>query len=81
MLKNNLFIGDIESIKSIDNRLYLKFLSNKVNNIALIVVEGVDLPLGIIGLSYCGDRTIEEMQAIKSLLRKEVLKISLYLSK
>lgn len=81
MLKNNLFLGEIDAIKPIDNRLYLKFLSNEVSEIALIVVEGTDLPLGILGLTYCNDNKIEDSQTIKALLRKEVLKISLYLTR
>ena len=80
MLKNNLFVGDIESMKSIDNRLYYKFLSNGMNELAVIVIEGVDLPLGILGLSY-SNSSIENQQDIKAILRKEALKISLHSTK
>lgn len=80
MLKNNLFLGDMEMVKSIDNRLHYKFISNGVKEIALIVIEGVDLPLGILGLSYCNDG-ISNIQEIKALLRKEALKISIHLTK
>ena len=79
MLKNNLYIGDIEAIKSIDNRLYYKFLSNNINDMALIVIEGVELPLGILGISYCNNE-MNNMQDIKAILRKEALKISLHLT-
>lgn len=79
MLKNNLYIGDIEAIKSIDNRLYYKFLSNNINDMALIVIEGVELPLGILGISYCNN-TMNNIQDIKAILRKEALKISLHLT-
>ena len=80
MLKNNLFLGDMEMVKSIDNRLHYKFISNGVKEIALIVIEGVDLPLGILGLSYCNDG-ISNTQEIKALLRKEALEISIHLTK
>ena len=80
MLKNNLFLGDMEMVKSIDNRLHYKFISNGVKEIALIVIEGVDLPLGILGLSYCNDG-VSNIQEIKALLRKEALKISIHLTK
>lgn len=80
MLKNNLFLGDIETIKSIDNRLYYKFLSNNIKEMALIVVEGVDLPLGILGISYC-NKEMDNPQDTKAILRKEALKMSIHLTK
>ena len=46
---------------------------------ALIVIEGLELPLGILGISYSGNETISQ-QDIKAILRKEALKISLHLT-
>lgn len=80
MLKNNLFVGNVDAIKPIDNRLYLKFLSNNMAELAMIVVEGVDLPLGILGVSYNNEGIMPDAQAIKAMLRKEALKMSLYLT-
>lgn len=80
MLKNNLFVGDVEMVKAIDNRLYYKFISNGIKEMALIVIEGVELPLGILGLSYC-NKEINNQQDIKAILRKEALKISIHSTK
>lgn len=80
MLKNNLFLGDMEMVKSIDNRLHYKFISNNVKEMALITIEGAELPLGILGLSYCNSN-INNQQDLKAILRKEALKIAIHLSK
>lgn len=81
MFKNSLYIGNVSAIKPIDNRLHLKFLSNEISEVALIIIEGIDLPIGILGLSYDKNNKMPDTQEIKSLLRRETLKISLYLSK
>jgi hypothetical protein len=80
MLKNNLFVGNVDAVKPIDNRLHLKFLSNNMAELAMIVVEGVDLPLGILGISYNNEGVMPDVQAVKAMLRKEALKMSLYLT-
>ena len=77
--KNNIFMGDVEDIKDIDNRLYLKFLSNDVKKIYLIKIEGLNMPTGILGVTYCEDKGIND-QHIMSILRQEVIKTGYIMS-
>jgi hypothetical protein len=79
MLKNSMFVGSVDAIKPLDDRLYFKFLSNEVTDIAMITIEGAELPLGVLGLSYCNNN-MPDSQNIKALLRKESVKIALILS-
>lgn len=50
------FWGNVDSIKSIDKSLYFKLKSNDVNEIAMMFLFNDDTPLGILGLSFCGDK-------------------------
>lgn len=77
--KNNIYMGDVEGIKEIDNRLYYKFLSNDVNKMYLIKIEGLNMPVGILGLSYCSDVEVDE-QRIMSLLRQEAVRMGIIMS-
>ena len=72
-------MGDVEDIKDIDNRLYLKFLSNDVKKIYLIKIEGLNMPTGILGVTYCEDKGIND-QHIMSILRQEVIKTGYIMS-
>lgn len=77
--KNNIFMGNVEDIKEIDNRLYLKFLSNDVHKIYLIKIEGMSMPTGILGVTYCEEKNIDE-QHIMSVLRQEVIRAGYIMS-
>ena len=77
--KNNIYMGDVEGIKEIDNRLYYKFLSNDVESMYLIKIEGLNMPVGILGLSYCSDIEVDE-QKILSLLRQEAVRMGIIMS-
>lgn len=69
--QNNLFIGDIGDIKKVDKRLAGKLQSSNVDKIALMVVEGEKLPIGIVGVTFSD---IEDSVVINH-LRKAVIKI------
>lgn len=55
-LKEGYFYGTLEDVRRIDERLYYKFKANNVNEIALLVLYDCDLPIGILGLSFCNDK-------------------------
>lgn len=73
---NSIFFGDVDAVKPIDNRLYLKFLSNDVKEIGLITIEGTKNPIGILGVSYTTNSD-RDWSKIKALLRQESVRIAL----
>ena len=48
--------GAIETIKEIDERMYFKFKSNNVNEVAILALYAGEKPLGAIGISFCGQK-------------------------
>lgn len=81
LYNNSTFFGNVEEIKGIDNRLYLKFLSNDVVDIALITIEGVNSPNGILGVSYTTEDPNRDWNKIKSVLRQEAVRIGVLFNK
>lgn len=59
VLSNGYFYGKVDSIQDIDSRLYYKFKSNGVEEIALIILYYGSNPLGILGVSYCKDNNMD----------------------
>ena len=53
------FYGPVTEIEPIDERIYHKFRSNDVRNIALIALYYGDRPLGLLGISFCTDRPVD----------------------
>lgn len=49
------FYGSVDSIKSIDKSLYFKLKCNDVNEMAMLFLFNGETPLGILGISFCGD--------------------------
>lgn len=49
------FWGSVDSIKSLDKSLYFKLKSNDVNEIAMLFLFNGETPLGVLGISFCGD--------------------------
>lgn len=77
-----IFFGPVENIEEIDRRLYLKLLSNDIQYIALIEVEGTEHPLGILGFSWTIDNfddAAKKENEIKKELRSGALKLALTL--
>jgi hypothetical protein len=78
--KNNIYMGDVEGIKDIDNRLYYKFLSNDVEQMYLIKIEGLNMPIGILGLTYCDDTKVDKQKTL-SIMRQEAVRMGIIMSK
>ena len=58
IFEDGYFYGHIESMREFDERLYYKFKSNDVNEIALLALYQGDKPLGVLGISFCGNGRI-----------------------
>lgn len=79
ILKDGFFYGSVEKIKAFDKKLYFKMKSNNVNEVALIALFQGDEPLGILGLSFCHDNTMQTQQVGLG-IRKAAMKIAPLLS-
>lgn len=64
-LSDGYYCGTIESFKEADVKLYYKMKSNSVNELALLVLYNGEDPLGILGLSYWGDKKMSERCGIE----------------
>lgn len=73
------FCGNIESLCDIDERMYFKFKSNDVNEVALLALYSGDKPLGILGISFCGDNQMNAVEVGRS-IRKCGVKVATLLS-
>ena len=80
LYKNNIYMGSVEGIKDIDSRLYYKFLSNDVDRMYLIKIEGLNMPTGILGLTYCNPEEYVDEQKIMSMLRQEAVRLGIIMS-
>ena len=81
LYENLLYVGEVEGIEPIDRRLYLKLVSDGIKQIALIEVEGVDAPLGILGVTWSKHDVMKEYKdSIKKELRSYSVKIA-YINK
>lgn len=77
---NNIFMGNVEKVKEIDNRLYYKFISNDVKKIYLIKIEGMNMPTGILGVTFCDENIEINDQYIMSVLRQEAVRLGVVMS-
>lgn len=75
LLSNGYYYGNIESMKGIDQKLYYKMKSNRVNETAMITLYNGDYPMGIVGLSFCGHNSMNE-KCVGMEIRKAGLKIA-----
>lgn len=55
LFENKYWSGDIEEVKKFDKSLYYRMMSNDVKHAAIIVVEGVNEPCGILILTYINE--------------------------
>lgn len=76
---NSVFFGSVDEVKPIDNRLYLKFLSNDAKEIGLITIEGTKNPIGILGITYTSEEN-RDWSKIRATLRQESVRIALLYS-
>lgn len=79
IFEDGYFYGHIESMREFDERLYYKFKSNDVNEIALLALYQGDKPLGVLGISFCGDKQMDA-SAVGKTIRKCGVQIATLLS-
>ncbi len=73
------FFGTTDSMREFDERLYYKFKSNDVNEIALLALYQGDKPLGVLGISFCGNKQMDA-SAVGKAIRKCGIQIATLLS-
>lgn len=73
------FFGTTDSMREFDERLYYKFKSNDVNEIALLTLYQGDKPLGAIGISFCGQKQMDA-SAVGKAIRKCGIQVATLLS-
>ena len=71
--------GAIETIKEIDERMYFKFKSNNMNEVAILALYAGEKPLGAIGISFCGQKQMDA-SAVGKAIRKCGIQVATLLS-
>ena len=79
VLYEGFFYGNIKDVQSIDKRLYYKFQSNDINEIALLTIYNEDKPAGIVGLSFCNNKQMDK-QLVGKRIRSAGIQIATLLS-
>lgn len=79
VIEEGYFYGNIEKVRNIDKRLYYKFQSNDIHEVALLTLYDREKPIGIIGLSFCNNKTMEQ-QLVGRYIRSSGIKIATLLS-
>lgn len=80
VLDEGFFYGKVQDVKSIDQRLYYRFQSNDINEVALLTLYNDDKPVGIVGLSFCFEKTMNK-HTVGKFLRSGGVQIATLLSK
>lgn len=78
-LEDGFYYGNVEDVQHIDQRLYYKFKSNDLNEIALLTLYSGDKPVGIVGLSFCHNKSMNR-QLVGRYIRSCGMQISALLS-
>lgn len=60
VLQHGYFYGPTDSLYNYDRRLYYQFKKNDVNEVALMTLRCGNKPLGVLGISFCGEKTMNE---------------------
>lgn len=79
VLDEGVFYGNIKDVQSVDKRLYYKFQSNDINEIALLTIYNEDKPAGIVGLSFCNNKQMDK-QLVGKRIRSAGIQIATLLS-
>jgi len=58
VLQHGYFYGPTDSLYNYDRRLYYQFKKNNVKEFALMTLRCHNKPLGILGVSFCGDKSM-----------------------
>lgn len=79
VISKGYYYGNVDSIQNIDERMYYKFRSNDVQNIALIALYFGERPLGILGVSFCNDASVD-WELVGHVIRQNSVKIATLLT-
>ncbi|WP_288299275.1 hypothetical protein [uncultured Alistipes sp.] len=79
VFEDGYYWGAIDSVRTVDERMYFKFKSNDVNEIALLALYSGEKPLGALGVSFCGDKQMDS-QRVGKIIRKCGVQIATLLS-
>lgn len=79
VLDEGFFYGNIKDVQSVDKRLYYKFQSNDINEIALLTIYNEDKPAGIVGLSFCNNKQMDK-QLVGKRIKSAGIQIATLLS-
>lgn len=79
LISNGYYYGSVDSIKIKDERMYYKFRSNDVQNIALIALYLGERPLGILGVSFCNEAPVD-WEFVGHVIRQNSVKIATLLT-
>jgi hypothetical protein len=79
VFEDGYYWGAIDSVQTVDERMYFKFKSNDVNEIALLALYSGEKPLGALGVSFCGDKRMDS-QHVGKIIRKCGVQIATLLS-
>ncbi len=79
VLDEGFFYGNIKDVQSVDKRLYYKFQSNDINEIAILTIYNEDKPAGIVGLSFCNNKQMDK-QLVGKRIRSAGIQIATLLS-
>jgi hypothetical protein len=77
--ENLYFFGTIDELAVIDKRLAQKLEADGINHICLIQVEGIELPLGILGVTWNTEPLIYQ-KSLKNFIRQSSIKLSIHLN-
>lgn len=80
VLEDGFFYGDIEKVKEVDERLYYKMKSNNISEVALLTLFDGEKPIGILGFSFCGEKSMDK-QLVGKNIRCSGIQIATLLSK
>lgn len=75
LFENKFYSGDIDGLQTIDKSLMYRMMSNNVTHCAMTVVEGVDKPVGLLVLTYTGDKP-HECREVRKAMENTALKIA-----
>ena len=72
LLVDGYFYGEIEEVKGVDERLYYKLKSNDVSGIAAITLYANEIPMGILGVSFCNGSPMNRAKIDREIRRYSI---------
>lgn len=72
------WFGSLEDLKAIDTKLYHKMAANNVNEMAVMIMWDGREPLGLIGLTWCGNNKMDP-EKVGRLIRECATKVAVEL--